>query len=72
MQDLGDLLISATNQVLKSLKSFLPEFNRVMEHVSINVFNFDGADYQLICLKEVDEIRTIFNEFSISIKDLSY
>jgi len=71
MQELGDLLISATNQVLKSLTSFVPEFNRVMEHVTIKVFNFDGADYQLICNREVEEIRTIFNEFSISIKELS-
>lgn len=71
MQELGDLLISATNEILKSMKSFVPEFNRVMEHVSIKVFNFDGADYKLICTKEVDEIRSIFNEFSISIKELS-
>ena len=65
MQDLGDLLVTSTEDVLTCLKTFIACFNKSMQHVCIKALNFDGADYRVICTKEVDEIRNIFNELSI-------
>ena len=65
MQELGDLLVNSTDEVLRCLKTFIPTFNKSMQHICIRTLNFDGADYRVICTKEVDEIRNIFNEFSI-------
>jgi hypothetical protein len=39
-----------------------------MEYVQIKEFIFEGANYELISLKEIREIAEIFKQFDIPIK----
>lgn len=62
-------MINSTDEVMNGLSQFMASFNHTFEKVCINTFLFDGADYQLICTREVNEIRDIFKQFDIYIKE---
>ena len=45
--------------------------NKSMDFVRVEQFIFEEADYEMISLKEVREIREIFKAFDIRIKDIN-
>lgn len=71
MQALGNSLIETTDEVLRSIKTFISAFNQTFEFVSLANFMFEGTDYRQISVKEVSEIRAIFKQFGLEIKDLA-
>ena len=65
---LGNELVDQTEDVLKSIKRFVQNINKVFEYVKIDGFVFDEADYLVVSEKEVKEVIEIFKTFNIDIK----
>ena len=68
IEELGGMLVEATKTVTQVSRRFLALFNRNMEHVRIDRFIFEEADYETVAVKEVREIREIFKAFGIRIE----
>lgn len=70
LQKLGDQLVNSTEDVIRSSKNFISEFNQAFEFVYISSVIFEDADYRRVGLKEVEEIRDIFLMFDLKIKEI--
>lgn len=67
IQKLGNDLVDQTENVLKGIKKFVQNINKLFEYVKIDGFVFDEADYLLVSEKEVKEVIEIFKNFDIDI-----
>ena len=57
--------------MIRGQRRFIQAFGKAFEFVTIQSFVFEKADYKQISLKEVREIREIFKQFDIAIKELT-
>jgi len=60
IEKLGDLLVDTTNEVYAKTRGFIQTFNSSFENVQIKKFVFEKSEYNMICQKEIAEIRDIF------------
>ena len=70
LQKIGDQLVNSTEDLLRSSRTFITEFNQAFEFVYISNVIFDDADYGKVSVREVDEIREIFLMFDLKIKEM--
>ncbi len=52
------------------MKKFIQLFNKTFNHVKLEIFVFEEADYVFVSGKEVKEVRDIFRAFDIDIKEM--
>lgn len=69
---MADRLVDLTDKVLTEIKYIKDRFNKVFDHVCIKLFNYGDTNYELVCVKEIMEIREMFRMFHIRIKPLEY
>ena len=62
--------MDCTDEVLRSLKRFYTQFNSSFEFVFVQHFLYENADYREVSIREVREIRDVFNMFDIEIRVL--
>ena len=67
MRQLGNQLVELTDNLIKSQKSFLKDFNRYFSYVKLETVIFMEADYLEIAVKEVKEISSIFASYEIQL-----
>jgi hypothetical protein len=70
LQKLGDQLVNSTEDIIRSSRNFISEFNQAFEFVFISNVTFEDADYRRVGLKEIEEIRVIFLMFDLKIKEM--
>ena len=65
MKKLGNTLVELTDQVNKVTRQFLNKVNKHFNHVRVETFIFQEADYLEIARKETEEIGVILASYDI-------
>lgn len=58
---MGNNLVDLTDQMLKGTTKFFKSYNKIFNFVKIETFIFQEANYLEVSIKEVEEVRQVFN-----------